>query len=201
MSEYRLFPAGEVPYVSTPEFHAARPRAPHLDQGAHRPRLEAAAGLVEAAVSELHPDPVTVSDLGCGDGGLLSLVRRLPGVTAWGYDFQPSNAAGWAERGVTAHQADVFGADQDAVEIGDVCVMTEVLEHLADPHGAVRWVGEHARWLVASSPWGETPESHDECHCWAWDFAGYADLVRQGGFRVLRHVPVGPFQLLLAVKA
>lgn len=199
MSEYRLFPAGEVPYVSTPEFHAARARAPHLEQGAHRPRLEAAAVLVEAAVSD---HPVTVSDLGCGDGGLLSLVRGLPGVAAaWGYDFQPSNAAGWAERGVTAHQADVFGADRDAVEIGDVCVMTEVLEHLADPHGAVRWVGECARWLVASSPWGEFPEYHDECHCWAWDFAGYADLVRQGGFTLLRHVPVGPFQLVLAVKA
>ena len=144
---------------------------------------------------------MTVSDLGCGDGGLLSLVQRLDGVAAWGYDFQPSNVAGWAERGVTAHQADVFGADRDAVELGDVVVVTEVLEHLADPHGAVRWIGGHARWLVASSPWGETPESHDDCHAWAWDFAGYADVARHGGFELVRHIPVGQFQLVLAVRA
>lgn len=201
MTEHRLFPEGTVPHVSTPEFHAARPRAPHLEQDAHRPRLEAAAGLVAAAVSELRPGPVAVSDLGCGDGGLLSLVRRLPEVTAWGYDFQPSNATGWAERGVYGRTADVFGADRDTVELGDVVMVTEVLEHLADPHRAVRWLGGWARYLVASSPWSETPDSHDECHAWAWDFAGYADLVRQGGFRVVRHEPVGPFQLLLAVKA
>lgn len=201
MTEYRLYPAGETPHVSTFEFHKDRDRAPHLEQPAHRQRLLGAAALVGQAVSELQPAEVSVTDLGCGDGGLLSLVQRLTGVYAWGYDFQPSNAAGWAERGVTAHKADVFGDDRDAVEVGDVAVMTEVLEHLADPHDVVRWVGKHCRYLVASSPWCESPQAHDECHAWAWDFAGYADLIRLGGFRVVRHEPVGPFQLLLAVKA
>lgn len=201
MSEHRLFPEGTVPYVSTAAFHADRPRAPHMEQPAHRPRLMTAAALVALAVSESRPGPVTVSDLGCGDGGLLSLVQHFEHVTAWGYDFQPSNAAGWAERGVDGRLADVFGADRDTVKVGDVVMMTEVLEHLADPHGVVCWVGGHARWLVASSPWSESPASHDECHAWAWDFAGYADLVRQGGFRVVRHAPVGPFQLLLAMRA
>lgn len=199
MTEHRLY-ADAVPHVSTPEFHAGRDRVPHLEQAAHRPRLMAAAALVAEAVDALRPAEVTVTDLGCGDGGLLSLVQRLPGTHCWGYDFQPSNAAGWAERGVTAHAADVFGADRTAVELGDVAVMTEVLEHLADPHEVVRWVGEHALYLVASSPWNEGPMLHDECHAWAWDLAGYADLIRQGGFTVLRHEPVGPFQVLLAER-
>lgn len=200
MTEYRLYPADEVPPISTAEFHRDRERAPHLEQAGHRPRLLAAAALVQQAVTLCGLPPAPVTDLGCGDGGLLSLLRAQA-IRCWGYDFQPSNVAGWAERGVDGRAADVFGADRDAVEVGDVAVMTEVLEHLANPHEAVRWVGERARYLVASSPWRESPAQHDECHAWAWDFAGYADLMRQGGFTVQRHEPVGPFQVLLAVKA
>lgn len=200
MSEWRLFTRGTVPSVSTVEFHRDRPRAPHLEQPAHRPRILAAATFVADAVAIL--GETTVSDLGCGDGGLLSLVQSLPGVRAWGYDFQPSNAVGWVQRHVDAHLADVFGADRDSVELGSVVVLTEVLEHIADPHGVMQWLGEDGRvtCIVASSPWGERPMVHDECHCWAWDAAGYADLMRHGGFTVLRHEPLGPFQLLLAVK-
>jgi len=196
--EHRLFD-GDVPHVSTAAFHEHRDRAPHLEQPLHRRRLVYAAYLVEQA-ADAAGRPVTVSDLGCGDGGLLSLLGRLPAVErAWGYDFQPSNAAGWAERGVTAERVDVFGADRDAVKFGDVTVMTEVLEHLADPHAAVRWVAGQSRWLVASSPWPESPAAHDECHAWAWDLPGYRALVEQGGWRVLRHDRVdGYFQALLA---
>jgi hypothetical protein len=145
---------------------------------------------------------VTVSDLGCGDGGLLSVVAGKRGVEAWGYDFQPSNQAGWVERGVTASKADVFGRDRDTVLYGDIVVMTEVLEHLADPHGVLQRLGARpaVKYLVCSSPWTEHPGSHDECHAWAWDMDGYRALIEQGGFRVRRHVEVGMFQVMLAVK-
>jgi hypothetical protein len=198
VSEHRLF-AGLVPQVSTAEFHAGRDRAPHLEQPFHRGRLVRAAFLVEEA-ARLAGRPVTVSDLGCGDGGLLSVLGNLPAVTdAWGYDFQVANSAGWPQRGVNAELADVFGADRGKVRFGDVTVMTEVLEHLADPHGAVGWVG--SAWLVCSSPWPETPLAHDECHAWAWDIAGYRALVEQGGWRVIRHDRVdGYFQALLAER-
>lgn len=204
MVEHRLF-AGPVPHVSTAAFHEHRERAPHLEQGVHRPRLEKAADFVMAAVMELHyrgQEDVTVSDLGCGDGGLLSLLTSLH-VKAWGYDFQPSNTQGWAERGVTATQADVFGKDRNTIEYGNIVVCTEVLEHVADPHGALRFIAVHpwVNYLVCSSPWTETMESHDECHAWAWDLDGYRALVEQAGFRVRRHVEVGMFQVVLAVKA
>jgi hypothetical protein len=200
MAEWKLFD-GDVPYVSTAEFHADRERAPHLEQPAHRPRLEHAAGLVLAAVQLVARGGAraTVSDLGCGDGGLLSLIQDH--TTAWGYDFAPANVAGWAERGVTAEALDVFGADRDAVKFGDITVMTEVLEHLADPHGVVRWVGEHSPFIVASSPWGERPDWHDECHAWAFDRVGYRALIEQGGYRILRHDPVGQFQVVLGMRA
>jgi 2-polyprenyl-3-methyl-5-hydroxy-6-metoxy-1,4-benzoquinol methylase len=205
MAEYRFFPEGETPHVSTPEFHQHRERAPHLEQPIHRGRLEKARDFVAEAhgtlVGEGRGD-IAVTDLGCGDGGLIKLIRdSIPGdLQAWGYDFQPSNQAGWQERGVTAFPADVFGADRDQIAIGDIAVTTEVLEHLADPHGAVRWIGQRARYLVASSPWNETLASHDDCHAWGWDQDGYRALIEQGGFEVLRHETVGQFQVILGER-
>ena len=96
---------------------------------------------------------------------------------------------------------DVFGADREQVKFGDVTVVTEVLEHIADPHGAVRWIGEHSRFIVASSPHDEGPWGHDECHAWAWDAQGYRFLLEQGGFRVLRHEQVGRFQVVLGMRS
>jgi hypothetical protein len=203
VTEYRFFPEGETPHVSTPEFHQHRERAPHLEQEVHRGRLEKARDFVAAAHSQLVSDgrgDVAMTDLGCGDGGLLKLVCDSIDIQAWGYDFQPSNRAGWAERGVTAFPADVFGADGNQIAVGDIAVTTEVLEHLADPHGAVRWIGTRARYLVASSPWTETPESHDECHAWAWDQDGYRALIEQGGFETIRHETVGQFQVILGER-
>ncbi len=197
MTEHKLFD-GDVPHVSTFEFHEHRERAPHLDQPNHRPRLELAAAFVGTAAT-IHEGReggmATLSDLGCGDGGLLSLVKDV--VDAWGYDFAPSNAAGWAERGVKAEALDVFGADRDRVRFGDITAVTEVLEHVADPHGAVRWIGEHSSFIVASSPWNETPERHDECHAWAFDTDGYRALIEQGGYRILKHEQVLQFQVVL----
>jgi hypothetical protein len=197
MSEWKLFD-GDAAHVSTFEFHEHRERATHLEQPAHRPRLMHAAGRVLTAIQihEGHTGATpSMSDLGCGDGGLLSLLTRE--IEAWGYDFQPSNSAGWAERGVKAEALDVFGADRDRVRFGDITTVTEVLEHIADPHGAVRWIGEHSKFIVASSPWNETPEHHDECHAWAFDLDGYRGLIEQGGFRILTHEQVLQFQVIL----
>lgn len=196
MTEWRLFDS-EIPYVSTLEFHADRERAPHLEQVHHQPRLFKAAEFVRAAASEL--GAATVSDLGCGDGGLLSLLKGIPGVMAWGYDFAPANAAGWEERGVIAWAADVFGADWDSVRVGSVAVMTEVLEHVADPHGVVRRLRERGvKRLVCSSPWDESPARHCPEHAWAWDVAGYAAMVADAGWSIRQHETVGGFQVLWA---
>lgn len=192
MAEWKLV-ADEVPYVSTAEFHADRTRAPHLEQPAHRPRLEMAAEFAREAAARIGP-AATVSDLGCGDGGLLSLLRP---IESWGYDFQPSNEAGWVERGVTAERLDIFNGGADQVKFGDVTTITEVLEHLADPHAVVRWIGEHSKAIVASSPWVERPHAHDECHAWAFDPAGYRALIEQAGFIVQHHRTVGMFQVIL----
>lgn len=195
--EHKLF-EGAVPYVSTFEFHKDRERAPHLEQEWHRPRLERAAEFARFVVNRL-PDPFrTLSDLGCGDGGLLSLLKDIPGAEMWGYDFAPANAAGWRERGVVAQALDVFGADIQRVRIGAVAVMTEVLEHLEDPHDVLHWVRGTARYLVCSSPWNENQNSHCAEHAWAWDLEGYASMIEHAGWTIDRHEQVGLFQVVLA---
>jgi 2-polyprenyl-3-methyl-5-hydroxy-6-metoxy-1,4-benzoquinol methylase len=189
-----------VPYVSTAGFHADRERAPHLEQEWHQPRLQKALEFVALAVAELGGEDIRISDLGCGDGGLLSLIKDLPGTESWGYDFAPANAAGWKERGVAARALDVFGQDWDQVQTGHVVVMTEVLEHLADPHGVLRRLHapEGPRHLVCSSPWNESLNNHSPEHAWAWDLEGYAALLQQAGWTIDRHEQASLFQVVLA---
>lgn len=162
--------------MSTLAFHTGRERAPHLEQPDHRHRLLRAAELIHQL------QPRSVADLGCGDGGLLSLLVDLD---AWGYDFSPVNEAGWAERGVTAEVRDVFN-DRDVPRWGELAACTEVLEHVADPRGTVEWISRHARYLVASSPHSETDEHHGDCHAWAWDLAGYRGMI-EPHFEILTH--------------
>lgn len=192
MSEWKLFD-GEVPHVSTAEFHAGRPRAAHLEQAGHRERLLLAAEMIRGTAGL----GMTFCDLGCGDGGLLSLVQECF-AEAWGYDFHLPNAAGWPERGVRAEYADVFGADRDRVRLGDVVALTEVLEHLADPRGVLAWVRDNARWLACSSPWDEDAGVHGAEHAWAWDIEGYANLITSAGWEIRRHEKSGSAQVVLA---
>lgn len=193
--EWKLFD-GAVPHVSTFEFHEHRERAPHLEQQIHRARLEVAYALVQAAHTQVRyawERKTRVVDLGCGDGGLLSLLKG--DFSCYGYDFQPSNAMGWVERGVNAEQLD-FVANWDIVLDADIYVITECLEHLAQPHEMVRRIYDRGAQIVASSPHTEHAGSHDECHAWAWDQAGYAQLITNAGFTIKEHMTAGMFQVI-----
>lgn len=185
MTEWRLFD-GDTPHVSTFEFHEHRDRAPHLEQPAHHDRLHHAAKLIRGL------NPASVVDLGCGDGGLLSLIKDIP---SWGYDWQPTNTEGWAERGVTAEPLDVF-VTRHVPRWGEAAVMTEVIEHVADPRSIVEWVSENAHFVVASSPAFEHDGNHSDCHAWAWDMDGYAALFAPH-FDIVSHEVVGWTQLLV----
>lgn len=180
-------------YPSTFEFHEHRDRANHLAQQAHTRRLKASARMIADV------DPMSVADLGCGDGGLLKLLNNY-GITAWGYDFTPANvSAATQERQVDVQQIDVFNT-RTVPQWAELVVMTEVLEHLADPHDVLEWVSENTRYILVSSPADENPDvdqSTDPCHIWAWDWQGYEDLVNEH-FHVLRHERVEWSQLILA---
>jgi hypothetical protein len=194
MSEWRLYD-GEPPFFTTPAWYATLPRTPHLEQADHRPRLLAAAAQAGELIRILNL--TTVVDLGCGDGGLLSL---LPGMDAWGYALCPADIAGAVEaRGVRAELLDV-AAHPDRVRWGELVLATEFFEHLADPHAVAREIARHCRGIVCSSPANETGWSHYEFHAWAWDEDGYRALLEQAGFTVRRHERCGSYQVASAVS-
>jgi 2-polyprenyl-3-methyl-5-hydroxy-6-metoxy-1,4-benzoquinol methylase len=200
--EWKFFDT-DVAYVSTFEFHKDRERAPHIDQPTHQNRLHAAERFALSA--ERESDTIMrFVDLGCGDGGLVALLRQNE-LRAYGYDFQPSNEAGWVERGVRDVCARLnFVENWPHVMDADVYIITECLEHLQDPHAMVRNIHSRGAQIIASSPAKEHAGSHDECHAWGWDMDGYAKLMTDAGFVIREHVMDafgGMFQVIWAVPA
>lgn len=199
MSEWQLFEPGTVPECTLPSWYETRERAPHVDQPAHRARLELAADMVRFAVDQYQVRSVV--DLGCGDGGLLSLLSSCSfehDVPMWGYDLQRSNVnPAVLEREVDARYGDVVAGD---VEWGELAITTEMLEHLLEPHEFVRRIAQQSQVIVASSPFIETDQSHYEHHVWAWDVPGYRSLIEQAGYHVERHETTSMFQVILGRK-
>lgn len=199
MTEWQLFEPGTIPECTTASWYEGRDRAPHVEQDAHRGRLVLAADMVRDAVDRFGVRSVV--DLGCGDGGLLSLLQTASferDVPMWGYDLQRSNVTpAVLERNVDVRYGDVVAGE---VEWGELAVCTEMLEHLLDPKEFVRRIAQHSRVIVASSPFTETGQSHYEFHTFAWDQAGYRALIEQAGYHVERHETTSMFQVILAVK-
>ena len=191
--EARLFALGSVPECTTAVWYQSREAAPHLEQPDHRERLLTAALLVERLADE--EAVATVVDLGAGDGGLLSVLALDSRLECWGYDLCPANVEAAAHRDVSVELLDVVAAEP---RWADVAITTEMLEHLVDPHGFLRRVRKHCRFLVASSPWDENEAQHYEFHTWAWDPSGYLELVQGAGWTVMSIEPVNRFQVVLA---
>lgn len=200
MTEWQLFEPGTVPEHTTPQWYAGRETAPHVDQAEHRGRLLLARDMVLDAVDRYGCESIV--DLGCGDGGLLSLIAERTSTLAWGYDLQQTNVdAAWEKRGIAdVYLADVVNDPGAMMLWGELAVATEMLEHLLEPHEFVRRIGAYSRVIVASSPFTERPGSAYEFHTWCWDMPGYRALVEQAGFHVERHETTSQFQVLMGVK-
>lgn len=189
--EWKFF-EGE-PEILSAEWHSSRESAHHLDETIHKERLAFSCELVKRAVGM---GGKSIVDLGCGDGGLLSLLKDV-GVPAWGYDLAPANIEYATNvRGVDARYTDF---NSDDIEYADIAIMTEVLEHMKDPHKVVRDLP--SKYLIASSPYNEDDKIHYEFHLWAWDKAGYDNLITQGGYRIIDKLySAGWSQIVLAVR-
>jgi SAM-dependent methyltransferase len=190
--EWKLFD-GEASEFASSEWYKGREAAHHLEQVGHRQRLLVAAEFVKDCIKL---DAKTAVDLGCGDGGLLQLLKEY-GIKSWGYDLMQTNVDHAVNvRGVDARYTDF---NSDDIEYGDVAILTETLEHMIDPHKVVRELP--SKFIIASSPYNETADNHYEFHLWAWDKEGYDNLITQGGYSIVNKLYVdGWSQVVLGVR-
>lgn len=185
------------------EFYRDIPMADHWNQPGHGERLRMTFTMI-AQVLLRNPDISAVADWGCGNGALLAeLARFFPSRHFWGYDLLPANVA---------HAKQHYGFDtavafKDFVEesdakAGQMTILTEVLEHLIDPHGLLRRLKaeQDCRWIVASSPAFETPENAYPFHNWCWDQRGYIELFSGTDWHIYGGQEFAGAQILVARK-
>lgn len=193
MAEYKLFEGDVAPFTDD-DFYRDREAAHHLEQGGHTERLILALDFALYAKDRYGCD--TFSDLGCGDGGWVQIATEA-GLTAWGYDMQPSNVK--YAREVRKVPVSLTNFENDAnIIYGECVVLTEVLEHVSNPHGLLDSIPSPV--LIASSPFHETADAHYEFHNWAWDEEGYAEMIRGAGYQIVRHENVWLNQVVLGVR-
>lgn len=195
MTEYRLFDPENPPEWLDSRWWINTPNCNHLDNRVHVARLEAAAETAERFASDYR-----ITDLGAGDGGLLSILKPAYRAQSWGYEII-SDSVRYAQevRGVDVRQANVL---IDPVELAPVVVATEMLEHLEDPHAFVRklYADQRVKFFVASSPHSETDQHHEWNHAWAWDHQGYEELIAQGGWTIYQHFDAEWSQIVVGAR-
>lgn len=177
--EWKLFADAAPNYTTAPFFQSA-PWVPPESQRGHAERVQMVADLIH----DIHRDePISrLVDLGCGDGSLLAKLTDL-NIDLHGIDLGKANVHHARLKRLSVSQGSFF---EYRVKDNDFIVMTEVLEHLLDPHGFLRAL--QAGRAVFSSPWDENDISHYSEHAWAWDEDGYAELVAAQGFTLHRQV-------------
>lgn len=181
---YRFFDPSQ-PKFHDREFYQDREAIDHILQPNHRERLLRTLSDV-SFVSALDPTCQTLTDLGCGTGGLLNAVRqRHPSFKVQGFDLCPQ-AVQYAQ---SIYNLDVSCVDfvNEPVQVGQIVVLAEVLEHLVEPEKLLVSLRPHARWLVVSCPYGENNERHYEYHLWAWDPNDFIQMFLSAGYGFETH--------------
>lgn len=191
-------------YFEEAKFHDAafykdRPVSDHIHEEGHRERLLRTLADVGFCL-DVDKDSKNISDLGCGNGGLLKeLKKRFPEHAAFGYDLSPKAVEfGRDHYEVNIMQCDFVNCGE--TEVGDVVVLSEVLEHLVDPVALLKKLRGKSRWLVVSCPSQENEFQHYEFHLWAWDMNSFRHMFEKLGYMVIFHynTPMVTSQFLVA---
>jgi trans-aconitate methyltransferase len=193
--EWRLYDPATVPDFTTAAYFAGHDWIPPEVQRGHTERIDMVVDLIDELPLD---DDLDITDLGAGDGSLLARLTGLFRGKCWGYDLGDANRARAAKMGRDVRHGDIVDG-LDTLELGDLVVCTEVVEHLLDPHAWLARLADVIGWrtLVLSSPSTETGDWHYEAHAWAWDPDGYRALAEGAGLEVLeqRDCPAG-FQVI-----
>ncbi|MDM7926615.1 MAG: class I SAM-dependent methyltransferase [bacterium] len=145
--------------------------------------------------------PAAVVDAGCGTGYMSVLMARR-GWSVTAVDANPVSLAAFTDAAarwkIRVHHADLF---RFSMEPADGLVCQEVLEHIPDDRSALRKMSDFLKpggRAVFCVPYRENldaktvrcPECgaavHRSGHLHRYDEAGFAERIRESGFRVIR---------------
>lgn len=223
MTEWKLFPDNEFPVFTQPNFFEGLAWVDPIHQVGHTERTDMVAAFIfDHYRREMKKNLPSIIDLGCGDGSLLAKLQSKfkyhQDLYLAGYDICDASLAVAYEKGLRVGKANILDLKEVMHSLGDYVVLTEVLEHLKDPHGYLTELYKYCpitTRLIVSSPSAEDDQWHYEDHAWAWDMDGYRELLDHNGWHVFDQVEcAGPeysymnditrnvkFQAAIAVRA
>ncbi len=107
-----------------------------LSSGPDRARRQAR---MLASILADRADPAVIIDVGCGDGSALAAARGLsPAHRFAGVDWSRDALRRAHDRGLTVVRASVAAPGLPVADgVADVVIMSELIEHLVDPDGAI----------------------------------------------------------------
>lgn len=88
-------------------------------------------------IAQLLPTGAEVADIGCGDGSLLRYLERRRNVAGFGVDISTTAVEVAQRLGTNASVADVTDPGFSLPRRVDYVVLSEVLEHIADPEAVL----------------------------------------------------------------
>ena len=161
-------------------------------------------------LKDLTRRPIRIVDLGCGAGDTTGPysgtkiyssprgVIHTTGIEVVGIDWMPD-----AERQVKRRFPSMkfFNAAVEEVEAVecDLLVMTEFLEHVADPRTlTARWMAK-ANWALIGHPLNEPDPPFEKGHAWSYNFDDFISWFGANGFNLWawETFPMGPYQMIL----
>lgn len=166
------------------DYHLGRNDAPEFDKG-QPGRIDLARFLIEKILAkDLRRRPLRIVELGCGAGDVSG---PFSGAAVWdnprgtidcmqieviGIDVVPIAKQKVAERypDMKFMLADV--QDVDPIDC-DILVMTEFLEHLADPIMVASTWMPHAKWAVIGHPLDEPDPPYEHGHSFSYSMEDF----------------------------
>jgi len=129
----------------------------------------------DLVIASLIENSSSVLDIGCGNGRLLEYLINEKGVIGQGIDNSETALEMVRGKGITTYKCDLNGGDIPTNRTYDYIVMSEIIEHLADPEKLIKSVQDRfSKSLIVTFPnighftyrlrllSGRFPE------CWKW---------------------------------
>jgi 2-polyprenyl-3-methyl-5-hydroxy-6-metoxy-1,4-benzoquinol methylase len=163
------------------QYHLKRNDTPNFEQG-QPGRIDMARMFIEKMlIKDLRYRPLRIVELGCGSGdvtGPYSAPDRIystprgeihtQGIEVIGVDVVPQAVISVGQR--YPNMTVLLSPVESLQPVDcDLLVMTEFLEHVADPVKITRDWMPHARWALIGHPLNEPDPPYEMGHAWSYD--------------------------------